>query len=189
MPSITQAEYARKRGMTRQAVAQAVRAGKVLLDSDGLLDEEQADRDFPPSPKTMALGARSTAVSSYSEARARRESALASLAERDLQVQEGKLVDRALVEHEIGGILLQARTNLVSMTSRLAATLAAETNPTKVRLTLLSEIALALKVVEDLEDHARDDESGLEEAVKSAESAAARSKPLPKKAGRPRKYA
>lgn len=45
MTLITQAEYARRRGCSKQAVSKAVKAGRVTL-IDGMIDPEIADREW-----------------------------------------------------------------------------------------------------------------------------------------------
>ena len=42
MGKMTQAAYAKKTGLTRQAVNQKVKAGQILLDKRGLIDEQAA---------------------------------------------------------------------------------------------------------------------------------------------------
>jgi len=132
---VTQAEYARHRGVTKQAVSKAVKAGKIRL-LDGLIDPREADqtwlrRDVQTSAPPIQVpavrpaapapeGPRLTAAD-YWEAKTQRERAQAALAELELAEREGKLIDAGEASAVNFDIIRQLRDALLAAPERIAA--------------------------------------------------------------------
>lgn len=168
---ITQAEYARRRGVSRAAVTQAVKAGRITL-IDGKVDPEVADiqwaRNTDAAQQRGAAAQASMSTSSSAaiaprtgsrggsekgdegggadlhDARARREQALAELAELELAEKRGELVSVAEVEKALVSKILGVRDSLDTLADRLSPLLAAESDPAKVYAMLRGEIRQVL---------------------------------------------
>ena len=138
---VTQAEYARHRGVTKQAVSKAVKAGKIRL-LDGLIDPREADQTWlrrdvqtsaPPvqgpavRPAAPAPEGPRLTAADYWEAKAARERAQAALAELELAEREGKLVDAGEMVAGQFEIFRQLRDALMATPERVAAEFPAET--------------------------------------------------------------
>ncbi len=105
---ITQAELARRLKVSRASVSKAVKAGRIVADDDGLFDPVEAELQWVSNTRPSARGKRKAGSGSYAEARARKESALARMAELRLSQAEGELIERASVDFaldDIGAIL------------------------------------------------------------------------------------
>ncbi|MFM1991328.1 MAG: hypothetical protein RJA99_4285 [Pseudomonadota bacterium] len=160
---ITQAEYARRRGVSRAAVTQAVKAGRIVL-IDGKVDPDVADvqwkRNTDPAQQrgaaalasmasTAAIAPRAPAGEEGAppdlhDARRRREQALAELAELELAEKRGELVPVADVQKALVSKVLGVRDSLDTLADRLSPLLAAESDPAKVYAMLRSEIRQVL---------------------------------------------
>lgn len=99
---MTQAAYARHRGVSRNAVAKAIADGRIVL-IDGRIDPAIADAQWQANTRarsdvrSLAKADQPNATSggTYGTARARRELAEASLAELQLAEKRGELINRA----------------------------------------------------------------------------------------------
>jgi hypothetical protein len=154
-------EYARRRGVTLGAVQKAIKSGRIRA-IDGKIDPEVAD--FQWSRNTDAAQQRGqAAVASMAsaaaivpraprpepgddvagpqllESRARREQALAELAELELAEKRGELVPVADIRRALVPKLLGVRDALDTLADRLAPLLAAEADPAKVYAVLKAE--------------------------------------------------
>jgi|SRR5579859_2463709 len=107
---ITQAAYARHRGISREAVGKAVKKGWITL-INGKIDPKRADRDWAKNtldrvgqpakrarkaPKARAKPAKQGSDDdqfTYTQARTQRERANAKLAELDLKERAGMLIN------------------------------------------------------------------------------------------------
>lgn len=100
---MTQAEYARYRGVSRQAVNKEVRAGKLPLTPSGKIDVAAADRlrgeirERIDLPRTGELpledgSAPGSSTGKLTEAKADRESYLARIAQLDYEERIGRLL-------------------------------------------------------------------------------------------------
>lgn len=187
---VSPAEYARRRGVTRQAVYKAIRTGR-LTAIDGKVDPAVADAQWdantdPVAQQRAAAWARikaeaqaaqeaaqrhdpaplvpvapSTPIApraaasdapprspqepaTLNEARARREQAMAQMAELDLAHKRGELVSAAEVERALAAKVLAVRESLDTLADRLSPLLAAEVDAAKVYAMLRTEIRQAL---------------------------------------------
>lgn len=158
---VSQAEYARRRGVSRPAVLKAVKSGRIVL-IDGKIDPEVADIQWAKNtaPRVQAdAPTRAAAIEpretlpdavepvSLNEARARREAVMASLAELELAERRGELVSAAGVEKALASKILGARDALDALADRLSPLLAAESDASKVYAMLRREIRQALALL------------------------------------------
>ena len=140
---ITQAEFARRNGWSKQYVAKLVKQGRITLEG-GKIDPVAAKRaiDQLAEPSTVlrhSEGQRSTTTAvqpspptdnrkavDYAAARTMREAYRAKMARLDYEEREGKLVDAAKVREEGFQAGRMIRDALFAIPDRLADVLAAE---------------------------------------------------------------
>lgn len=124
---MTQAAYARHRGVSRNAVARAVKGARIVL-IDGRIDPAIADAQWKANTRARSdVRSRgktdqpdTTNGGSYGSARARRELAEASLAEMQLAEKRGELINRAGVEMAIETGFRQIRDSVMAAPDRMA---------------------------------------------------------------------
>lgn len=153
-------EYARRRGVTLGAVQKAIKSGRIR-SIDGKIDPEVADIQWARNTdaaqqrgaaavasvaSTAAIAPKAprgdddpTAGPQLLESRARREQAMAELAELELAEKRGELVDVADIRKALVPKILGVRDALDTLADRLAPLLAAETDPSKVYALLKAE--------------------------------------------------
>ena len=178
---ITQKQYAKRRGVSPQAVNKRVRGGRLSVLPDGTIDPEAADREWfatqaPPGPahptgpgsgtdgsdatstptpvRTAAPGQRVAAAGGGTYAQAKTADALykAKLRQLDYEVRTGVYVRTEDVERRWFDLAASVRKRLMVVPDRLAAELAASTDTHTVRRRLDAEIRQAL---EELAEDAR----------------------------------
>lgn len=122
---LTQAEYARHRGVSRNAVARAIKEGRIVL-IDGRIDPAIADAQWQANtrPRSDARspggGDHADARGTFGTARTRRELAEASLAEIQLAEKRGELINRAGVEMALETCIRRLRDGVMSAPDRMA---------------------------------------------------------------------
>lgn len=136
MPPISQAAYAKHRGISREAVSKAIAAGRlptstVVVDGRAqILDVDLADQEWAENTRPASTGARGAAGLAdlpdlaksnimLMAAKARREIALADMAELDLDERRGELVAAAPVRAEVESRYAIVRTKLLAVPSGL----------------------------------------------------------------------
>lgn len=175
---ITQAEYARIRGVSRQAISQAVRNGRLTATPDGRIELSRADAElldntdfsqvrlFDGEPRTAARtpvepprtaaapkAARSRSSGrTFNAARTEREDLQAQIARIDLEERRGHLVEAGEVRRVQFGAARSVRNLLLALPARLANTLATMTDADACRQLLRDEIRLACEQINELED-------------------------------------
>jgi hypothetical protein len=105
---ITQAELARRLKVSRPSVSKAVKSGRITPDEDGLFDPIEAELQWVSNTRPSVRGKRKATPGAYSDARARKETALARMAELRLAQTEGNLLERSAVDYaldDLGAIL------------------------------------------------------------------------------------
>jgi transcriptional regulator with XRE-family HTH domain len=156
---LTFAQFAERVGVTASAISKAVAAGRLTADADGLLDAATAEvqwvhnrrrrrRPRRTDPSLEVLAEPATAVKDsgqFWDARTRRETAEAELAELKAAEQRGDLVRRSEVERELAAKIVALREHLETMADRLSAVVAAESDPAACRRLLAAEVRLALR--------------------------------------------
>lgn len=134
---VTQAEYARRRRVSREAVRKAVAEGRVSL-IDGRIDPIVADVQWSTNTRARADAGKATTDTGkvvagaaagkqqkgeegegYWGARSRREEAEASLAELELAAKAGSLIDRAGVEMAMETAFRLVRDAIMATPDRL----------------------------------------------------------------------
>lgn len=159
---ITQAEYARRRGVSREAVSRAIKDGRISL-IDGKIDPVAADAQWAQNSRVRVgsrpAGAATTAelaaaagegggVASagddYWDSRARREAAEAEKSEMQAAEMRGDLIRTDAVRSALAKAASSARDALQQIPARLSPVLAAETDAAKVHALLEGEIHGAL---------------------------------------------
>ncbi len=161
MPELISAEaLAKQLGVSGQAVRKAHAAGR-LTSFDGRFDpavakiQWEANRqrrrnDQPKAPAAAGADERraeqapSGAGAEYWDAKTRRETAEASIAELKEAELRGDLVRRAVVEREFASRLVALRESLEVLADRLSAQVAAEADAGRCRQLLRDEHRLAL---------------------------------------------
>lgn len=154
--------YARRRGVALSAVQKAIKSGRIT-PIDGKIDPEVADIQWdrntdpalakaPPSAKQPAAApadgggeASDPVPGEFLAAKARREAALAEIAELDLAVKRGELVRAEEVERQLVSRIIGAREALDSLADRLATLLASESDPAVIHRMLRAEHRQALE--------------------------------------------
>ena len=162
---ISQAEYARRRGVDPTSVRDAIRAGRITLVG-GRVDPSAADmqwdrntrrrvRAIDEKPAANAYiqspprthSAPSDPAPDYNEARARREQAEAELAELKLAEQRGMLVRVEVVKNANARRVSAMREAFLQLPARVVPLLLADTSASAVDAVLKREIHGALQRV------------------------------------------
>ena len=143
--------YARHRGVSHVAVLQAIKAGRILKEADGTIDQAKADLAWDrstspgqrkaPTPKLQPVpGAALDSVQdilteeglpadgdvTFVQARTAHEIAKAHLARLRLQRMKGELVDRARATAMIFRLAREERDSWLNWPARVSALLAAD---------------------------------------------------------------
>jgi hypothetical protein len=167
MPELSLRAYAKHRGVSLKAVQKAIQSGRIRTTSDGKINVEQADADWErntgprpratiasssPPPRRVLMAApdlprqegAGPGPLDYARARAVRENYLARLAKIDFEERSGKLVSRDEVQVAAFNKFRTFRDGMLNVSDRVAAMLAAESDPAKVHAILTAEIRKAL---------------------------------------------
>ena len=141
---MTQAEYARHRGKSRQYISRlakagvlVVRAGKVdVASSDAVLD----DRPEPVSERVTASPAEvAPAGTTFAQAKTADMVFKAKLRKMEFDVRMGKLVEAELVKQRWSAVLRLIVDRILAWPNRLAPEVAALTDERQVREAILRE--------------------------------------------------
>ena len=157
---MTQAAYARARGVAPPTVLHAIKTGRLVnslsKDERGRLriNPTLADAEWAantqggrgPGPQPYASGAELPAdAADYNVSRAKKESYLAELARLEFEEKDGTLVPAEDVRKEAFAIARQVRDGLLNIPDRVAAELAAMTDQFEIHKRLTDEIRRALE--------------------------------------------
>jgi hypothetical protein len=162
MPIMSLRQYARHRGVGLSAVQKAITSKRVSTLKDGRVDSETADAEWKRNTRAHAPGPAPThrvdsedddgavfGANQYTKARAVREHYQARLAKIDYEERVGKLVSKDEVQVSAFNKFRQFRDQLLNIPDRVAAMLAAESDPAKVFEILATEIRKALNEFAD----------------------------------------
>ena len=169
---VSQSEFARQNGWSRQYVAKLVQQGRIKLEggkidpvaakrviaqlaepSTALREKAQEQVREKPEPSHVAsvvsnqhqtaLPQQSKTVD-YAAARTMREAYRAKMARLDFEEREGKLIDATKVKEEAFQVGRMVRDGLLAIPDRMADVLAAETDAEKVKRLLQEELETVL---------------------------------------------
>ncbi len=140
---MTQADYARRRGVSKQYIGKLVTEGIVVLNDDQTVNVEASDANIEGRVQTVAGKVPKTL------GEARYVDMMLRIRERqlDLSIKEGNLVplDRLkLLWSELGS---EIQNSIMQVPDRLAVQLSRETDARKIRLMLAEELSRQLKVL------------------------------------------
>lgn len=149
MAKMTQSEYARYRGISRQHVSRLVKLGAIQLDKAGKIDSKAADRSLDVGGGTKE---------SFYDARARKEAALASLRELELQVKKGEYFEAESVIKLWECHIMDCRARLLALPVRLAPVVFTLRSIPEVKEVIQSGIYEALNELKQIDaaDYAKD---------------------------------
>lgn len=166
MPQVTPSHYAKHRGVSPQAVFDAIDKGRLVESVERkpsgryLVDVDAADAEWAANTNagtgSLAHASRQPepppelpsdddAPMTYAEARAQHERFKARLAQLELEQREGTLVEAEGVKREAFRVARVVRDALLNLPDRVAGELAAETNQFKVHQRLTQELRRALE--------------------------------------------
>jgi hypothetical protein len=158
---LSQSDYARARGVTKQAIGKAVKGGKILLH-DGKIDPREADQSWAGGLQPAEIA--SCGLPLPHQSRAVRQAYQAKLAKLEFEERSGKLVDVEEMERAWADAGQTFRDGLLSIPERLAPVLAALSDTRQVRDQLKQEIR---NVLENLPDRIRNSGSKGERSADS----------------------
>jgi hypothetical protein len=158
---MTQAEYARHRGVSEAAVSKALKAQRISLQADGKIDPVAADAQWARNSRVRAgsgkaaapgvagddgaIGGEEPGSDNYWTARSRREQAEAELAEIELAEKQAQVIQVKAVEAVWAQALSSVREHLLQVRARLAPLLAVESDVFKIEQLLDAEHSQALQ--------------------------------------------
>ena len=162
MKLLSQSEFAKRQGWSRQYVGKLVRSGKIKL-VNGKIDPDQAqaaikaqsepstelrvkpktDTTFPTAPTD------SRQAVDFVTARTMREAFKAKMAKMEYEEKAGKLTDASKVKAEAFRAGRIVRDALLGIPDRLSDVLAAEQDPVQVRQLLVNELEIILNELSD----------------------------------------
>jgi hypothetical protein len=140
-------EYARHRGVSHTAVRKAIASGRIDSEPDGTIDPAQADAMWESRTRKDVeprVGPKPTGGPDYHQARAVKETYAAKLAKLEYEIKTGKLLPKDEVDVCFFNRARELRDRIQMIPRRVAARLAAETDPRTVEEILDSEIREAL---------------------------------------------
>lgn len=167
------AAHRRERGLpggSKTAVERAIKLGRITRTAAGKIDPTRADAEWAansdpvkqaassrqrPAPAAAESSKRRSstgsdvAASDYARHRARRERAMADEAELEVAVRAGELVEKAKVKAAAWKAGRQVQERMLAIPSRVAAIVAAESDPTVVENLLMQELRGALAGIAD----------------------------------------
>jgi len=162
MSTLNLSEYGKRRGVTAEAVRRAIKSGRlkesVSRDEKGnpRVDPEIADQEWAANTSdnrgwNARENAKKTAETdmkvsgTLNQSRAIKEAYLARLAKLEFEERSGALVSADEVKNEAFKTARVVRDSILNLPDRLAAQLAAETDPVAVHLILSEELRKALE--------------------------------------------
>jgi hypothetical protein len=153
---VSQSEYARRRGKSRQYIGRLAKAG-VLVMRGGLVDaaasdavlDDRPERIEPPAPAVSEPGG------SYAQAKLADMVFRAKLRRLEFETRQGKLVEADAVKTRWASILVELKERILAVPDKLAPEVAATTDERQVREVLKREMHALLNVLRSDVQHAR----------------------------------
>lgn len=160
------AEYARRRGVSKQQVHKYIEGGKITAKRVGgrwEIDPEQADRELSqrlapdrggrkgqPVRQDDAMAPPAPGGPSFAQARTMREAYAAQIMKLEFLQKSGQLVDKNELKLKLVKLHMAVRDSLRTIPDRVAPVVAAETDQSKIHALLLKEIGQALEGLQGL---------------------------------------
>jgi transcriptional regulator with XRE-family HTH domain len=152
---ITQAELARRLGVSRQYVGKLVRQGKIQR-VDGKIDLEVATGALrmladPARPRNTPelLGEAEEDSTTFAEAKTMKEVYSAKLARLKFEEESGKLIERADIEDKARDVAVIVKESLLMLPNKLMEQLAVESDPREINVMLDREMREVLARMAD----------------------------------------
>lgn len=139
MPLVSLRRYAKHRGVSLRAVQKAIRSARIATTSDGKIDIDQADADWNRNTAVRRTAPRDLTYSVPVDPPERtrigriRDSYLARLAKLEYEERSGQLANRNQIEAAV-----------MMIPTRIAGTLALESDPAAIERILTAELRKAL---------------------------------------------
>lgn len=154
MEILSRSEFARRAGVTLEAISQAVKAGTITATSKGIPENQL---EIYVELKKVNDAERET-DGNLTYWRTRKAKAEALITEKKLAQTTGELVEKSEIEKQLAGILIGLRNNLENLPQRTAAVIASQIHSGQpdvereeiIRLALSDEINIALSEVSKL---------------------------------------
>jgi transcriptional regulator with XRE-family HTH domain len=156
---VSQAELARRLGVSRQYISKLVKEGKLelvgrKLDAEASMAVLEGLSD-PARPRKTALASAPPAREivdrepppTFAEAKTMKEVYLAKMARLKYEEEAGRFLEKAEVERRAQEVGMVVRQNLLSLPSRLMDQLAAESDPREINALLEGEVREVLKML------------------------------------------
>ncbi|MDG7052361.1 MAG: hypothetical protein LKM45_00505 [Wolbachia endosymbiont of Alcedoecus sp.] len=150
MERITQTEWAKEQGFSKQYVCYLVKKGIVQLE-DGLIDREQANeamkaiRDPSQPLRRKNPGNTSDLSTALLKVRIKNEMEKGKILETKAKAEIGELVSVEEVKTEAFNVARVVRNNLLNIPDRVSALLASMSDTEKIHEMLTGEITTALE--------------------------------------------
>lgn len=115
-------EVAKELGVSRTRLHTMIKEGIVTPEADGSFDVSTARAEMKANLSAVHGGRRTSCipVESFSEARTRKEKALADLREMESAVMRGELVDANELRHELATVFTVVKQSLRSIPAKVA---------------------------------------------------------------------
>jgi hypothetical protein len=155
---MTQSEYARYRGKSRQYISKLAKAGVLVMRggkvdvraTDTVLDDRPVDdvndppaTAAPPRPSADSLGGQTS--TSFGQARTVEMVFRAKLRRLEFETRQGKLIEAEAVRKTIADAVRSLRDGILGLPDRMATVLAAESDSKKVHVMLKTELTRELE--------------------------------------------
>ncbi|MBI4464293.1 MAG: hypothetical protein HY647_06270, partial [Acidobacteria bacterium] len=157
---MSQSEYARHRGKSRQYIGRLAKAGVLVIRnskvdvnaSDAVLDDRPVDLEPAGAPpvlpaRTAAAEPATQQPTSYAQARLADMVFRAKLRRLEFETKQDKLVEAEIVKQRWAAILVVLKERLLATPDKLAPELTALTDERQVRDTLKREMHALLKTL------------------------------------------
>jgi hypothetical protein len=160
----TQAEYARHRGVNRSHICRLAQRGILVLvgqlvdvaASDAVLDDRPTyDDPAPAAPQprtTEPAGSQQPQSGTFAQARLVDMTYRAKLRRLEFDARQGKMIEASAVKQSLADAGRGVRDGILGIPDRLAATLAAETDQSKIHMILKTELTRELARLADAID-------------------------------------
>lgn len=155
---INAAELSRRLEVTRGAVSKAVKSGRITPGEDGLFDPEEAELQWRANTRTTLKASASPAARNksthYAEARARKETAAASMLEMQEAQMRGKVVDTQLCTELAANVGWAWREFVDTLPVHLARAVYGKQGFQEIEIAIDTEIQTLMAPLPDLVDRA-----------------------------------